>query len=262
MVNIQDTNTPLSTSTNIMRIRARIKEIKIVLAEKTSDLELWRTYADSYDLLSSLQPASEQSNELPDAMDSSMEKFNEGNKQYQLGNFDEAEDYLVESISLFNRNLLAHMTIGNLFFLKGEYEKATKAFKDALSFSSGGARSEVLTNLGMNMIKQGHFVDAERCFLEAVELNRVNAFACNNLGLLNETKGNFDAAIGWYKKAVEAKPDDDELWYNLGNILGKIGDKECRLFCYIKAEERGFSELKEIINDLVAQRIIPKDPFL
>ncbi|MEX2684037.1 MAG: hypothetical protein Q6373_020880 [Candidatus Sigynarchaeota archaeon] len=56
------------------------------------------------------------------------------------------------------------------------------------------------------------------------------------------------------------KPSDEELWYNLGNVLGKAGKKAERLFCFMKAEECGFLELKGFIRDLVAQGIKPVDP--
>jgi hypothetical protein len=44
-------------------------------------------------------------------------------------------------------------------------------------------------------------------------------------------------------------------------VLGKAGKKAERLYCFMKAEKLGFTELDDIISDLVLQGIAPVDPI-
>lgn len=246
-------------------VQEHIDEIKRELREKTPLLGVWGTLADLYALKASIEARANEGaagagSACPDALDESMGEYVAGYTDYQRGSLDEAEAHLVASIDRLGWNVLARMTLGNLFFIKGNHEKAKAAFLAALPYCEGAAASEILTNMGMNAFKAGDVTAAEKHLTLAVELDPANAYALNNLGLVSETESDLDAAITWHIKAVEAKPSDEELWYNLGTVLGKAGDKAGRLYCFMQAEERGFSELKELVEDLVAQGIKPADP--
>nr|MDO8085730.1 tetratricopeptide repeat protein [Candidatus Sigynarchaeum springense]MDO8119295.1 tetratricopeptide repeat protein [Candidatus Sigynarchaeota archaeon] len=259
---------PASSSSEVDKIPAvqrQIDEIKRALREKTHLMGIWGTLADLYSLKATLKaracdPAVEQGDASPDALDKSMNDYTVGYKYYQMGSFGDAELYLVASINRLDWNVLARITLGNMFFVKGEYEKAKAAFEAALPYCEGEALSEVLTNLGMNAFKTGDVSNAEKYFILAIAVDPANAYAFNNLGLVSDARDDLNSAIAWHIKAVGAKPSDEELWYNLGNVLGKAGKKAERLFCFMKAEERGFSELKELVEDLMAQGIKPIDP--
>ncbi len=251
--------------TAIAAVQERIDEIKRTLPEKTPIMRVWGTLADLYALKAALQArmsdgAANPGGASPDAIDESMGEYAAGYKDYQAGSLADAEAHLEASIDRLGWNVLARLTLGNMFFVAGEHEKAEDALKAALPYCEGAALSEVLTNLGMNAFKAGRVPDAEGHFTRAVEVNTANAYALNNLGLVSESRDDLDGAISWYIKAVEANASDEELWYNLGNTLGKVGKKAERLYCFMRAEERGFTELKELVDDLVAQGIKPVDP--
>jgi tetratricopeptide (TPR) repeat protein len=251
--------------TTIAAVQEHIDEIKRVLQEKTPIMRVWGTLADLYALKAAMQArvvdaAVEQGAASPDAIDESMGEYAAGYKDYQAGSLTDAEAHLVASIDLLGWNVLARLTLGNLFFVAGEHGKAEAALTAALPHCEGAALSEVLTNLGMNAFKAGRVPDAEGHFTRAIEVDPANAYALNNLGLVNEDREDPDGAISWYIKAVKANASDEELWYNLGNALGKAGKKAERLYCFMRAEERGFTELKELVDDLLAQGIKPVDP--
>ncbi len=251
--------------TTIAAVQEHIDEIKQVLQGKTPVMRVWGTLADLYALKAAMQARTDdaadfQSGASQDAVDESMGEYVAGYKDYQEGSLADAEAHLEASIDRLGRNVLARLTLGNLFFVAGEHGKAETTLNAALPHCEGSALSEVLTNLGMNAFKAGKVPDAEGHFTRALEVDPANAYALNNLGLVREARDDLDGAIPWYVKAVEANASDEELWYNLGNALGKVGKKAERLFCFMKAEERGFTELKELIDDLVAQGIKPADP--
>ena len=246
------------------RINNQIAAIKKELVEQTHYLKIWGTFADLYVARNNL--ATELGIEVKtpsdnDPIDASMAEYLAGYQAYQDGDFTGAEDYFSESINLLGWNIIALLNLGNLYFIQGAHEKAAIIFDQALEHSENGARSEVLTNLGMNAIKRDMIPDAEEFFRQAIDLDPDNALALNDMGIVKEMEGIGDEAVGYYKQAVQADPSDNELWYNLGTMLGKQGNKEGRLYCFIKAEERGSTELREMINDLVDQGIKPVNPF-
>lgn len=196
-----------------------------------------------------------------DPIDASMVEYLAGYKEYQDGNFMDAEVHFSKSIDLLEWNILALLNLGNLYYLQGAYDKAEMIFDKALKYAEHDASSEILTNLGMNALKRDLITDAEEFFHHAIDLNPGNALALNDMGLVKEREENDDEALVYYKQAVQVDPSDDELWYNLGTLLGKLGDKEGRLYCFMKAEERGFIELDEMIQDLVDQEIKPRNPL-
>ncbi|NMC06156.1 MAG: tetratricopeptide repeat protein [Candidatus Lokiarchaeota archaeon] len=249
----------------IGEVQARIDEIKLNMKEKTLVMGIWGTLADLYALKSSFPSGVEDGGgtrdvERRDAIDKSMEEYIAGYREYQAGNLVEAEIHLVASIERLDWNVLARMTLGNMFFVAGDHENAKVAFMAAIPHCEGVALSELLTNLGMNALKAGQIQDAETHFTRAIEIDPANAYALNNLGLVSEAKDDVEGAISCFKKAVGIDSSDEEFWYNLGNVLGKAGRKAERLFCFMRAEERGFTELKDLVNDLVAQGIKPSDP--
>jgi len=196
-----------------------------------------------------------------DQIDASMAEYLAGYQAYQDGDFTEAEVRLAKSASLLEWNILALLNLGNLYFLQGLHDKAEQSFSKALLHAEGDARSEILTNLGMCALKMENISEAGECFHQAIDLDPGNALALNDMGLVKEMEGNEGEALEYYKAAIKADLEDDEIWYNLGTLLGKQGNKEGRLYCFMKAEELGFAGLKELIDDLVDQGIKPVNPL-
>nr|MDO8114498.1 tetratricopeptide repeat protein [Candidatus Sigynarchaeota archaeon] len=262
---LKDTPTRSDLAANLVRIQQSIASIKKELKGSANDLKSWANLADLYAMEIILKADvtsgdNVPSTPTPDQVDTSFEEYLAGYREYQEGNFDAAEAHFLKSVDILPWNILSRINLGNLHFMRGNYEKAEITFKEALNLSQGEAKSEVLTNLGMNAIKAERPADAERFLVLAIEANPANAYALNNLGLVKESQGSNDEALVLYKKAVIADRSDGELWYNLGNLIGKTGKKSERLFCFMEAEKRGFFELKEFIDDLVSQGIKPVDP--
>jgi Tfp pilus assembly protein PilF len=242
----------------------QIAAIKAELAEKTHYLRICGTLADLFAAKNELEAkldAGGTGGTENDPIDGSMVEYLMGYQAYQDGDFEEAEAYFSTSIDRLEWNLLARLNLGNLHFVQGAHDKAEIVFTEALAFAENGARSEVLTNLGMNAVKQDKLMAAENFFRQAIDIDPGNALALNDMGLVKDMQESEEEALQYYERAIRADPSDCELWYNLGTVLGKLGNKEGRLFCFMKAEERGFAELREMIDDLVDQGIKPKSPL-
>lgn len=60
-----------------------------------------------------------------------------------------------------------------------------------------------LKNKGFKFHQEGNFDEAEKCYLEALEINPNNAETHNLIGLLKLQQNNFDKAVEWIKKAIK-----------------------------------------------------------
>ncbi|MHA1368401.1 MAG: tetratricopeptide repeat protein [Promethearchaeota archaeon] len=251
----------------IVNLNHQILELKNFITGGMKNLDLWARLIDFLSLRAILIDdikdfdQMQNSTKLDDKLEKSIALYQEGYAAYRRGDFDQAEKKLRDSISLFEENIISIFTLANIFYLKRDYERAESTLNKCLNFCDDPTASKVLTNMGMIALKNNDLKKAETFLLKALEFDDKNSFSLNNLGLLHEMKGNIKKAIEYYKQASIINPNDHEIWYNLGNLLGKTGDKGARLFCFMKAEDLGFPELGEIIDDLVDQNIKPKDPF-
>ena len=63
--------------------------------------------------------------------------------------------------------------------------------------------SQELKNKGFKFHQEGNFDEAEKCYLEVLEINPNNAETHNLIGLLKLQQNNFDKAVEWIKKAIK-----------------------------------------------------------
>ena len=98
--------------------------------------------------------------------------------------------------------------------------------------------SIVLCNIsGASSAGLKQFDAALKYYKKALEINPDYAEAYYNMGIALKDNGDLDAAIDSYKKALEIKPDYVGAYFNTGNILKDTGDLEAAIDSYKKALE-------------------------
>ncbi|HET7441752.1 MAG TPA: FG-GAP-like repeat-containing protein [Terriglobales bacterium] len=119
-------------------------------------------------------------------------------------------------ITEFRRNYLSY---GSVYFQRGYYEHAGKAFQTALSDDPTSA--EALYGLGSVYLQQQKNKEARECFERATRLQATYpgtlANAWNNLGLLTAREGHSVEAVGYFQQALRLNPDHPIALVNLGN---------------------------------------------
>jgi tetratricopeptide (TPR) repeat protein len=75
------------------------------------------------------------------------------------------------------------------------------------------------------LYSQGHMAEAEQAFKHVLTLDYRNADAYYNLGVIAESRGDLQGALGHYQRAANLKPADSELGDAVRAVQSKIGDR-------------------------------------
>ena len=145
-----------------------------------------------------------------------------GANWYYQGNYDLAEDYYLQGLSLLNKGEeLKYSSIrhglANVYLRKGNLERARVYFEDALSLREkhqdlrGAAKT--LNNLGVIARRFGEYEKAEQFYLTSLKYSRmvrdaVSIADClNSIGVLAKAQGRYDEADKAYQESLKIYKD-------------------------------------------------------
>jgi superkiller protein 3 len=129
----------------------------------------------------------------------------------------------------------AQQRLASLLWEGGRYDRALNHFERAVQIDPNDARS--LLNLGLAYTNLGRLDDADEVYLRLSGRPGSAAIAFQNLGNVAVKKNNIEAAIGFYRRAIEAKPDFTGAHYRLGVVLERSQQYRDAYMSYAKALE-------------------------
>jgi tetratricopeptide (TPR) repeat protein len=195
---------------------------------------------------------------------------------YSLGMAFYRTEMLEEALEKFKKSLKHPDTaegslfyLGMIYFQKGEYQRASRHFKDLLEKSPDNLvvynnlavslereemfkeaelvykeaqkisplASQVLANVGILMYRRGEYEGAQEYLERAVHLNHNMAFAYFYLGMTYLNLSMWDEAEECLKNSLLLSQDNPVLFNNLGIIYKKAGDFQKALNCSLRAVE-------------------------
>jgi len=107
--------------------------------------------------------------------------------------------------------------------------------------------------LGLAQFHEGNISAATNYYLRALEINPASVDAMNNMGVALGGKGN-DESLVWYHRALQLKPLDSKILYNLGNELASRKEyaEACEQFeAALKITPDEFEARNNLANTLV-----------
>lgn len=112
--------------------------------------------------------------------------------------------------------------LGRLYFLKDNFEKAVENFRKVLEkspedFEANLNIGNAYLSMAQNVLQKEREMDSKE--LEKVPRNIIEAKKA-------QEKEFYNSAIPFLEKAVELKPDDSVVWYNLGVAYTNVGMEE------------------------------------
>ncbi|MFI3258554.1 MAG: tetratricopeptide repeat protein [Rikenellaceae bacterium] len=202
-----------------------------------------RDYATAYDKIGQIKN--------PDAeIRAAQQKITylRGLEQYSAANYKDAERYLEESISIGvtpKQVALASFWVGEINFLRGDYDKAVEGYNYLMARSSKDdkAMAEALFSIAYALYFQGNSTSSldyfKRYIASAYSTPAMRADAYNRIGDINYSLRNFTAATDSYKSSIKSGGvGDNYARYQVAIILGVEG----------KTKEK-IAALKAIVED-------------
>lgn len=124
------------------------------------------------------------------------------------------EKYISEAWLVYGDNLLE----------LGDTLKSLKALARSIEYDS--KRSETYNLIAILYAGIGYEDKAELLFKKSIEIDKGQAAAFFNLGMINWNKGKFKVAYNLWYKALENSPEDDDILYWFAIASSKVGVKK------------------------------------
>lgn len=154
---------------------------------------------------------------------------------HQGGDLDGAQALYAEILEREPANIDALYLDGLIAYQRGQYGRAVQRLESAQRHNPSIAA--IHTALGNVYREDGNAIKAEACYRKALELDRTNADAQYNIGILLHENGDLEGAISFYRLAAAGNSAHAESWINLGVALKTSGNGEEAAACYLKALE-------------------------
>jgi predicted O-linked N-acetylglucosamine transferase (SPINDLY family) len=149
------------------------------------------------------------------------------------GRLAEAEQLLLQILAVQPGRAEAIKCLANIFRLRGQYERASSAYRRALELRPEDV--EVQCNLGATLTDQGLLDDAVAVLSRLIRFWPHLAVAYNNRGIALRKQGRFAEAVDDYRRALQRQPEFFEACFNLGNALKEMGELEQAVAAYQQA---------------------------
>jgi len=123
----------------------------------------------------------------------------------ELPNWQNSEAAFAHALSVTQNNHIARIGMGNVWFAKGDLEKARRCYKESLRIKPD--YPEAHNNLGLVSMREGDADQAEREYREAIKDDPRYAEGYYNLGLALQGGDRLPEAAACFRKARELDPD-------------------------------------------------------
>ncbi len=141
--------------------------------------------------------------------------------QSMTGNLDHAQTTLEQALALVPDHPTALTSLGRLFYARGDYAGAARCFERSLG--AGVPPAEALINLANVRIAQARWNEAEASLQRALATDPQSADGWYLLGFLHERQGKLREAIAPYEKSMALQPRPHTA-HNLGLVFDQLGD--------------------------------------
>ncbi len=156
-------------------------------------------------------------------------------KYYQKGMFQKAENLAKSITESCPSHQYAWKLLGVLYFKSRNIIDALNACKKAIELDRKDP--EAYNNIGLVFLHLDKLQNADMCFNFATKLDNNFADSYFNLGITKKKMGKFEEALINYKKAIDLQPQNENFHNNLANTLLDLGRIKETVASLVKAIE-------------------------
>jgi tetratricopeptide (TPR) repeat protein len=147
-------------------------------------------------------------------------RFNLGITLMRLKRFEEAITELGETTTAYPN---AYYYMGICYYEKGDFYQAIKFFTKYKKIFRDETTKDAYEYLGLSYVNTFQLKEAVSCFLRARYLSEPSFEINRNLGFAYFGLKDFAAASQYFEEALDLKPNDINILYNLGVCYEKMG---------------------------------------
>jgi tetratricopeptide (TPR) repeat protein len=118
--------------------------------------------------------------------------------------------------------------------------------------------SRRLNTIGLSQVRSENFVDAEKTFQDAYQINPADPEVINNLGYMQFKNRKFNQSFDSLEKTILIAPDRSSAWFNLFELLSYQNNTDSSV-CGALLIGLKFTSNRDVSIDLVNQRISQED---
>lgn len=147
-----------------------------------------------------------------------------GRASADLGNYEEAEKFLIKAKEFDAKSLAALEALGFFYAQNKQTEKALSVYQEAISLSD--ATSDTRFNYALVLLQLGKKKESEDAFegILSIDPNHVETLRYKALKLIHDQK--YAEAEVLLSRAAKVQPDNASVQKNLATVLQKLGDYE------------------------------------
>ena len=132
-----------------------------------------------------------------------------GDDAYKKQQYNEALDYYTKAVIYAPQDKITMLKIANIYKLTGNNTKALSFYDRLLSIDKNNA--DAYFNKGLVLANQKNYDDAIKCFERVIQLSPDYPYAYYSLGMSYEQKGDFEKALEYYYLYSGVEQDDKML---------------------------------------------------
>ncbi|MFK7817742.1 MAG: protein kinase, partial [Planctomycetaceae bacterium] len=127
--------------------------------------------------------------------------------------------------------------------------RGTDKFEELLARMQKIERAEKLVARGVQLRRQGRYVDANEVYIEVLDQFPTNSAAILEYGLSLHLKGDLDEALKWHRRAAETKETADYGNYNIACYHSLKGQTDKAFEYFRKGIKAGMTDIRHFEED-------------
>ena len=148
--------------------------------------------------------------------------------------FNKSEFHFKKALEIRAEYAPAKNNLGTVYMAKQDWDTAIEQFKTVADDVLYATPHFPLTNIGIAYYHKQDYINAERYYLDALDLEPSFVLALRGLGRTYVAMNKLPQAVAILEKGIQTAPQSADLYLDLGNVYHMKGDTRKAMFAYQK----------------------------
>jgi tetratricopeptide (TPR) repeat protein len=148
----------------------------------------------------------------------------------QAGKIEDALSWLERAVKRRPPHVPAFYEYGCLLSFLNRDDEAVEAFNRGLDVAP--LTPQLSVQLGYVLLRRKHYAEAKAAFARALNNSAGSPEALYGLAKAHQAVGDNAAAAGYFRQCLVSRPNDADMWLQLGFCLLELGDRAAGYECF------------------------------